>query len=175
MIQYTKWLPYNQEDLSTDPRNPCGEVRCGGFWEGHWSGMEGQRQTELRGSMTSHPRNLWVPGAVRKPVSSNKSGPAWNWTRPLHVGDGCVAWPVWGATDSGTRIYHPWCISWFCGAQPLLWDALLSLNTGRRDLILLQLVVPGFTDSTWDTLPFLGKEGGDGHWEEGRGRTMADM
>ena len=159
MIQYTKWLPYNQEDLSTDPNNPRREVRCSGMLLGRPLDSNGrQRQTEFRGSMTCHPLNLWVPASVRESVSSNKSGPAWNWTRPLHVGDGCVAWSVCRTPDSRTRIY-PWCISWLFRAQLLLWDALFSLDAGKRDLVFPQLFVPDFIDSAWDTWPFLDKEG----------------
>lgn len=47
----------------------------------------------------------------------------------------------------GTRI-DPWCMNWLFGAHSLWPDALLILGAEGRDLVLFQLDMAEFVDST---------------------------
>lgn len=62
-----------------------------------------------------------------------------------------VAWPVWGPHCSGTRI-HPWLLA----SPSLRWYAYLSLDEGGSGLVLLQLTVTAFVDSSGGSYPFRG-------------------
>ena len=58
-------------------------------------------------------------------------------------------------------------MSWLSEAHSWWWDALLSLNAGgMQGLVLPQLNVPGFVDSPLEALPFLRSEWEGRSWEE---------
>lgn len=59
----------------------------------------------------------------------------------------CVACSVYGAPGSGTRIY-----CWLFGAHSFWWDALLNLDAGGSGLVLPQLDMPDFVDSSWEAI-----------------------
>ena len=82
------------------------------------------------------------------------------------MGDSCVAWAVYVATGSGTRIY-PCCLYWLFGTHFLWRDTLLILNIVGRDLVLPQMNVLDFGDFLWEALPSLSSGMGVGGKLEG--------
>ncbi|CAO2592549.1 hypothetical protein LEMLEM_LOCUS6828, partial [Lemmus lemmus] len=61
---------------------------------------------------------------------------------PLNVDDSSMTGTDCGATGSETRIY-PYCLFWLFGTRSLWRDTLLSLDIGRRALVLPQINVLG--------------------------------
>ena len=59
-----------------------------------------------------------------------------------------------GATGSRTRIYLQ-CKNWLFGAHVIWRDTLLSLDAEGRDLVLPQVDIANFVDSSWEALSFL--------------------
>lgn len=80
---------------------------------------------------------------------------------PPYVGENGEACTICGIFGSRNGIY-PWCMSQLVAVHSLWWEAMFSLNSGGRSLVVPQLNVPELVDigmSGWQLIQCQGWEG----------------
>ena len=70
------------------------------------------------------------------------------------MGDGGEAWAICEALGSRIKIY-PWCMNSLIEAHSLWWDSTVSINVGKRDLVLPQLNIVDFVYILYYGSPYL--------------------